>query len=127
MLDFTVFEFPAKTFVYIYCMLKKTGSSFLRYTSYLTKTAHLARVFRLSFRFLWLCIHVPLMAISQLIINAMSYFLKGLNFSTVLWKMKKFYETVLKLIGRRRSLIRYQLNEFIIASHCKRLYHVLLK
>ena len=51
-LDFTVFEFPAKKFVYIYCMLKKTGSSFLRYTSYLTKTAHWARVFRLSFRFL---------------------------------------------------------------------------
>ena len=46
--------FSRKKFVYIYCMLKKTGSSFLRYTSYLTKTARSARVSRLSFRFLWL-------------------------------------------------------------------------
>ena len=42
MLDSTVFDFRAKKFVYIYCMLKKTGSSFLRYTRYLTKTASLA-------------------------------------------------------------------------------------
>ena len=60
MLDSTVFDFPAKRFVYIYCMLKKTGSSFLRYTSYLTKTARSARVSRLSFRFLWLWFYIPI-------------------------------------------------------------------
>ena len=47
MLDSTVFGFPTKKSVYIYCMLKKTGSSFLRYTSHLTKTARTSYVISL--------------------------------------------------------------------------------
>ena len=37
MSDSTVSDFPAKSFVYIYYMLKKITSSFLRYASYLTE------------------------------------------------------------------------------------------
>ena len=51
--------FSREKFVYIYCMLKKTGSSFLRYTSYLTKTARSARFSRLSLRFSLLWFFLP--------------------------------------------------------------------
>ena len=57
-----MFGFPAIKVVYIYGMLKKTGSSFLRYTRYLTNMSRLARVSRLSFRFLWLWFHIVCMS-----------------------------------------------------------------
>ena len=52
---FIVFAFSANRFTYIYFKLKKTGSSFLPYVIYLTKTVPSTQVSRTSVDFLWLC------------------------------------------------------------------------
>ena len=51
MSDSTVSDFPAKSFVYIYYMLKKITSSFLRYASYLTEAPQYCLYMKTTFNF----------------------------------------------------------------------------
>ena len=102
-LRFIVFAFSANRFTYIYFKLKKTGSSFLPYVIYLTKTVRSNQASRISVDFLWLCdsYEISRISVDFLWLCASYEIVKNLSFS---WDLPNI---LLKIMYREVNLMLF--------------------